>query len=155
MTGHVSEPATWRPVTGCTRVSPGSTTGVRLHPERLDQPLRWKRPRKVFVSSLSDLFHDDVPDEYIARVFAVMALAPQHTFQVLTKRHGRMRSMLNSATFQRQVGDAIRGFVATGRPDRAWYASWPLPNVWLGVTVEPDIWRALPELLLGLTEEDQ
>lgn len=187
--------ATWNPVTGCTRVSPGcencyidwappfriegrhftvpcehcggtgfepmtgkfrdshacsickgegkarshaigSTTGVRLHPERLEQPLRWKRPRKVFVNSLSDLFHDDVPDEYIARVWAVMALAPQHTFQVLTKRHGRMRSLLTSATFQRQVGDAIRGFVATGKPNRAWYASWPLPNVWVGVTVE-------------------
>ena len=187
--------ATWNPVTGCTRVSPGcencyidwappfriegrhftvpcehcggtgfepmtgkfrdshacsickgegearshaigSTTGVRLHPERLDQPLRWKRPRKVFVNSLSDLFHVDVPDEYIARVWAVMALAPQHTFQVLTKRHGRMKALLNSDTFQRQVGDAIHGFVATGKPDRAWYASWPLPNVWLGVTVE-------------------
>lgn len=114
----------------------GSTTGVRLHPERLDQPLRWRRPRKVFVNSLSDLFHDDVPDEYIARVWAVMALSSQHTFQVLTKRHARMRSLLNSATFQRQVGDAIRGFVATGKPDRAWYASWPLPNVWVGVTVE-------------------
>ena len=114
----------------------GSTTGVRLHPERLDQPLRWRRPRKVFVNSLSDLFHEDVPDEYIARVWAVMALSARHTFQVLTKRHGRMRSLLNSANFKRQVGDAIRGFVATGKPDRAWYASWPLPNVWLGVTVE-------------------
>ena len=159
--------ATWNPVTGCTRVSPGcencyidwappfriegrhftdtdgqrshaigSTTGVRLHPERLDQPLRWRRPRRIFVNSLSDLFHDDVPDEYIARIFAVMALAQRHTFQVLTKRHARMRSRLSSATFQRQVGDAIRGLVATGKPDRAWYASWPLPNVWVGVTVE-------------------
>lgn len=56
----------------------------------LDLPLRWTKPRRIFVNSMSDLFHDKVPDEYIARVFAVMALAPQHTFQLLTKRHGRM-----------------------------------------------------------------
>ena len=94
--------ATWNPVTGCTKVSPGcdhcyaervterfhgkgSFATVTLHPERLDQPLRWRKPRKVFVNSMSDLFHDDVPADYIARVFAVMALAPRHTFQVLTK----------------------------------------------------------------------
>lgn len=153
--------ATWNPVTGCTKVSPGcdhcyidrtppfriegrrfdqpgtgGTTGVRLHPERLDQPLRWKKPRRVFVNSLSDLFHDDVPDEYIARIFAVMALAPQHRFMVLTKRHGRMRSLLNSAHFRALAEAAVRGFVATGLPERAWFAEWPLPNVWLGVTVE-------------------
>lgn len=178
--------ATWNPVTGCTRVSPGctncyidwappfriegrhftvpcehcggtgfepmtgkfrgshacsickgegearshaigSTTGVRLHPERLDQPLRWRRPRRVFVNSLSDLFHDDVPDEYIARVWAVMALAENHTFQVLTKRHGRMRALLSSWEFR----EALR--CELGWPD---LAEWPLPNVWLGVTVE-------------------
>lgn len=156
--------ATWNPVTGCTRVSPGcencyidwappfrindrhfrdadgqrshaigSTTGVLLHPDRLDQPLRWTKPRRVFVNSLSDLFHDDVPDEYIARVFAVMALAPRHTFQVLTKRHGRMRSLLSSGTFGNLVADRLVGLGAE-------YAElpngWPLPNVWLGVTVE-------------------
>ncbi len=70
----------------------GSATDVRLHPERLDQPLRWKKPRRIFVNSLSDLFHDDVPDEYIARVWQAMGAAPQHTYQVLTKRHARMRS---------------------------------------------------------------
>ena len=65
-------------------------TDVRTHPDRLDQPLRWKRPRRVFVNSMSDLFHEDVPDSFIDQVFAVMALAPLHTFQVLTKRPERM-----------------------------------------------------------------
>lgn len=109
----------------------GSTTGVRLHPERLDQPLRWKRPRKVFVNSLSDLFHDDVPDEYIAHVWAVMALASQHTFQVLTKRHGRMRALLKSWDFRILVHDAVTELNGAERDE-----VWPLPNVWVGVTVE-------------------
>ena len=157
--------ATWNPISGCTRVSPGctncyidwappfriegrhfvdrdgershaigSTTGVRLHPERLDQPLRWKRPRRVFVNSLSDLFHADVPDDYIAHVFAVMALAPQHTFQVLTKRHDRMWSLLNSMKWRRSIHDHLVML------DYQWICQnplpWPLPNVWLGVTVE-------------------
>jgi protein gp37 len=108
--------ATWNPVTGCTEVSPGcdhcyaktfaerwrGTPGhhfengfdVTLRPSMLELPLRWRKPRRIFVNSMSDLFHKDVPDEYIARVFAVMALAPQHTFQVLTKRHARMRSLV-------------------------------------------------------------
>ena len=144
---------TWNPVTGCTKVSEGCDhcyaetiahrfTGtkaypngfdVTLRPERLDQPLRWKRPRKVFVSSMSDLFHKDVPDDYIARVFAVMALAPQHTFQVLTKRPGRMRSLLSSEQFESAV------FLATeGRFEGCF--PWPLPNVWLGTSVENQKW---------------
>lgn len=109
--------ATWNPVTGCTKVSAGCKhcyaerewprltklvpayagrdfTDVRCHPERLDQPLRWKKPRKVFVNSMSDLFHPDVPDAFIDQVFAVMALCPQHTFQILTKRPERMRDYL-------------------------------------------------------------
>jgi protein gp37 len=61
-------------------------------PEKLDEPLSWKKPRRVFVNSMSDLFQDGVPDAYIDRVFAVMALTPQHTFQVLTKRAERMRA---------------------------------------------------------------
>ena len=105
--------------------------------ERLDQPLRWRKPRRVFVNSLSDLFHNDVPDEYIARVWAVMALAPQHTFQVLTKRHGRMRSLLSSPDFM----DTVYEFFRAGRPRRGPFDEvdrlpWPLPNVWIGVTVE-------------------
>lgn len=105
--------STWNPVTGCTEVSPGcdhcyartlserfrSTPGhyfedgfdVVLRPERLAQVLRWARPRRIFVNSMSDLFHDQVPDWFIAQVFARMALAPRHTFQLLTKRHGGPR----------------------------------------------------------------
>ena len=154
--------ATWNPVTGCTKVSEGcdhcyaetiahrfagtkaypNGFDVTLRPERLDQPLRWKRPRKVFVNSMSDLFHKDVPDDYIARVFAVMALAPQHTFQVLTKRPGRMRSLLSSEDFESAV------FLATeGRFEG--YFPWPLPNVWLGTSVENQKWAdvRIPQLL--------
>ncbi len=145
--------ATWNPVTGCTQVSPGcdhcyaltlaerfrgtpshyfeNGFDVTLRPDKLDQPLRWTKPRRIFVTSMSDLFHSDVPDEYIARAFAVMALAPQHTFQVLTKRHGRMRSLLPSPAFEDQVR-AVSG-IETGWD---YYGTWPLPNVWLGVSVE-------------------
>jgi protein gp37 len=69
-------------------------TDVMTHEDRLDQPLRWRKPRRVFVNSMSDLFHEDVPDAFIDRVFAVMALAPQHTFQILTKRAERMRDYM-------------------------------------------------------------
>jgi protein gp37 len=137
--------ATWNPVTGCTKVSPGcdhcyaetfaerwrGTKGhyfergfdVQLRPDKLAQPLRWKRPRRIFVNSMSDLFHDAVPDEYIARVFGIMDEAPQHTFQVLTKRHARMRSLLSR-----------------------WRV---LPNVWLGVSAENQQWAdiRIPALL--------
>lgn len=174
--------ATWNPVTGCTKVSPGCDNcyaesiahrfngtkaypngfDVTLRPERLDQPLRWKRPRKVFVNSMSDLFHSAVPEEYIARVFAVMALASQHTFQVLTKRPGRMRSLLNDPGFRAHVDEAEdRGAVeATGsgampryrfeQLQRQWWrTSWPLPNVWLGTSVESQKWAdvRIPQLL--------
>ncbi len=117
---------------------------VRLLPDRLDQPIRWRRPRRIFVNSMSDLFHDSVPDDYIAEVFAVMALAQRHTFQVLTKRHGRMRSLLNSglfiasvtAAFLRRAGKA--GAVSIADPGSVVGArvAWPLPNVWTGVSVE-------------------
>ncbi len=115
--------ATWNPVRGCSRVSPGCqhcyaermarrsdrpggayegltvlahdgprwNGKVRLVPEKLDEPLRWRKPRMVFVNSMSDLFHEDIPNEFIAAVFGVMAASPQHTFQVLTKRAERMR----------------------------------------------------------------
>ena len=124
--------ATWNPVTGCTEVSPGCDhcyartfanrwLGIRGHPyeqgfavtlrpERLDEPLRWKHPRRVFVNSMSDLFHIAVPEPFIRHVFATMAAAPQHQFQVLTKRADRMERVV-------------------GRLD--------VPhNVWLGVSVE-------------------
>jgi protein gp37 len=151
--------ATWNPVTGCTEVSPGcdhcyaktfaerwrGTPGhhfeqgfdVVLRPERLDQPLKWRKPRRIFVNSMSDLFHDAVPDEYIARVFAVMSVANWHTFQVLTKRHGRMRSLLNSDDFREQVGWHATGLHPYWTADDA---GWPFPNVWLGVSVENQQW---------------
>lgn len=110
---------------------------LTLHLDRLDQPLRWTKPRKIFVNSMSDLFHKDVPDEFIVQVWAVMALAQRHTFQVLTKRHGRMRSLLSSEQFAAEV--------AAAAADRAWFnevvyeevrTTWPPRNVWLGVSVE-------------------
>jgi protein gp37 len=110
--------ATWNPVRGCTKISPGCKhcyaevfaerfRGVpghpyeqgfdlRLVPEKLEEPLKWKAPRLIFVNSMSDLFQVGVPDEYIARVAAVMHTATWHTFQVLTKRAERMRRLLNT-----------------------------------------------------------
>ncbi|MFT3964092.1 DUF5131 family protein [Propionivibrio sp.] len=127
---------TWNPVTGCTKISAGckhcyaerewprmtklvpsyagrAFTDMRCHPERLEQPLLWKRPRRIFVNSMSDLFHEDVPVDFIRAVFEVMARCPQHTFQILTKRAERMQFLLWS--------------------EFDWI---PLPNVWLGVSVE-------------------
>lgn len=172
--------ATWNPVTGCTRVSEGcrncyidrtpafriqgrkfvnGTTGVQLHPDRLDQPLRWKRQRRIFVNSLSDLFHEDVPDEFIAAVFGVMAACPSHTFQILTKRPERMRKWFGWVESKR--GDLIVALVKQGGAwpkvdeysaesvlcaycaidvleplSRIKWAPWPVPNVWLGVSIE-------------------
>lgn len=116
---------------------PGSFAEVTLHPERLETPLRWRKPRRVFVNSMSDLFHDQVPDEFIASVFAAMAAAPEHTFQILTKRHGRMRALLSRPDFH---------IVAVGKDGAA---PWPLPNVWMGVSVEDQRWADIrvPALL--------
>jgi len=107
--------ASWNPVTGCSKVSQGckhcyaergwarlsanpktvyygrNFTDVKCHPERLDQPLRWKKPRRIFVNSMSDLFHEDIPYDFISAIFGVMAATPQHTYQVLTKRPEKMR----------------------------------------------------------------
>jgi protein gp37 len=98
--------ATWNPVTGCSKISPGCKycyaerlterfgrqkfSTIILHPERLELPLRWRMPRRIFVNSMSDLFHESVPDAFITRVFEIMTRAPQHTFQVLTKRADRL-----------------------------------------------------------------
>jgi protein gp37 len=120
--------ATWNPVVGCTKVSPGCDRcyaerialrfpktfpngfALTLRPDALDLPLHWRRPRTIFVNSMSDLFHVGVPDEYIAEVFEVMVRTPQHTYQVLTKRAQRLASL-------------------------APRLSWP-DNVWMGVSVE-------------------
>src|SRR6059058_4045621 len=107
--------ATWNPVTGCDQVSPGCAHcyaktfaerfegvlghpyeqgfALRLWPDRLDLPLRWRRPRMIFVNSMSDLFHERVPFEFVQRVFATMEAAQQHTFQILTKRHERLAEL--------------------------------------------------------------
>lgn len=107
-------------------------TDVVMHHDRLDQPLRWRRPRRVFVNSMSDLFHEDVPDSFIDAVFAVMALAGQHTFQILTKRPERMRAYLQNEW----VGFRQREQMQLMRPTSVLDVSYPLPNVWLGVSVE-------------------
>ncbi|MFF7476608.1 DUF5131 family protein [Streptomyces sp. NPDC008092] len=128
---------------------------VNLLNHRLTEPLRWKTGRKVFVNSLSDLFHKNVPDEFIAKVFAVMALTPQHSYQVLTKRHARMRSLVGNPEFEKQVDYELLHFPPFADPKltrRSWplpKAGWPLPNVWLGVSVENQQWADLriPALL--------
>jgi protein gp37 len=138
--------ATWNPVTGCTEVSPGcdhcyaKTLHERFHgkgsfsvvvrsDEKLFVPFKWR-------NSMSDLFHDDVPGGFIANVFSVIARTPQHTYQLLTKRQGRMRSLLNRKSFRTTIQD-ISG------------APWPLPNLWLGVSVEDQKWAnvRIPALL--------
>lgn len=108
--------ATWNPVRGCTKISPGckhcyaerfaerfrGVNGhpfeqgfdIRLVPHKLGEPLRWSEPRMIFVNSMSDLFHDEVPESYIARVAATMRVARWHTYQILTKRSGRLRELL-------------------------------------------------------------
>ncbi|MEV8610205.1 phage Gp37/Gp68 family protein [Amycolatopsis sp. NPDC051373] len=159
--------ATWNPVTGCTKVSPGcdhcyaetlherfngkgSFATVTLHPERLEKPLGWRKPRRVFVNSMSDLFHDAVPDEFIARVWATMAASPQHTFQVLTKRHGRMRSLLSSEEFDLAVAEEWSKLGTTaGALDPDHTPPYPLPNVWIGVSTEDQKWAdiRIPALL--------
>lgn len=128
--------ATWNPVLGCTKVSAGcahcyaerfserfrDVSGhpfeqgfdLRLVPAKLDQPRRWRQPRRVFVNSMSDIFHPEVPESYIAAVGRVMSEVRRHTYQVLTKRHERMRELLGGPL--------------------AWMAG--LPNVWFGVSVE-------------------
>lgn len=155
---------TWNPVTGCTKVSQGclncyaeifdkrfakkdgrdfvpwtvkaqrdaGVSGVQLHPERLSKPLHWKKPRRIFVNSMSDLFHDSIDDEFIARVFDTMAIAQHHTFQVLTKRPQRMLERLMRDGFAERVWGHACGYGLD--------VSWPLPNVWLGVSVENQHW---------------
>lgn len=161
---------TWNVVTGCDKISdgcdhcyaeniarrfaggPGFPNGfaVTVHPERLLAPLRWRKPTRVFVNSMSDMFHADISDELIARMFAVMAATPQHTYQILTKRHGRMRSLLGSAEFVDRFDAELLDLTVNRFPALArdrW--SWPLPNVHLGVSCEDQHWAdiRIPALL--------
>ena len=163
------------PYEGLVRIASGKPTGwngvVRMVHEHLADPLRWKRPRRVFVNSMSDLFHGGLSNEQIAAVFGVMAASPRHTFQVLTKRARRMREWFEWAAgefTERQRGIACAphtframldaAFELLGRPskqalDAAWHAHdadlWPLPNVWLGVSTENQAAadERIPELL--------
>lgn len=111
------------------------TGKLRFNDRALDLPLRWRKPRRIFVNSTSDLFHEDVPDEWIDKVFAVMALSPQHTFQVLTKRPERMREYIHPRP-------SARGPCVQDRIEAIYYANhqypsaWPLPNVWIGTSIE-------------------
>lgn len=173
---------TWNPVTGCTKVSAGckhcyaermakrlagrhgypaapDSFRVTQHPDRLTQPLHFRRPRMIFVCSMGDLFHRDVPDKFIDQVFAIMALCPQHTFQVLTKRPERMAEYLNwyEFTAERAIegrvdrvdmwGHAMGEF--DGKPGHTRFIFNPLPNVWLGTSVEdqPAADERVPHLL--------
>ncbi len=127
-------------LTRMTASGPKWTGKIRLVPEVLDQPLRWRKPRRIFVNSMSDLFHEDVPSEFIAAVFGVMAGARQHTFQVLTKRPERM------AQWFRWVETDVREprweclekaeELIDREPQEDSESTWPLPNVWSGVSVE-------------------
>lgn len=130
---------------------------IKLVPDALDQPFSWKKPRRIFVNSMSDLFHENVPEKFIDRVFAVMALANRHVFQILTKRPQRMQEYLNNFTFERMIESCMdsEGHSQIPRytmqkimhlfgkfPNSTLYPNeplrnhWPLPNVWLGVSVE-------------------
>lgn len=127
---------------------PGWSGKIKLVPEKLHEPLAKRVPHRIFVCSTSDLFHEDVPFEFIAAVWGVMAAARQHTFQVLTKRPERMREFLawlvdpkqgsrgyvwqSLYSYAREAGVSERRL--GGKMDSPW--PWPLPNVWLGVSVE-------------------
>ena len=126
-------------LTTLTNGGPVWTGDVRLVPELLDAPLRWRKSRRVFVNSMSDLFHESVPDTFIDQVFAVMALSPQHTFHVLTKRPERMRSWGGATGAEKAVrGRAweMLGYMPKYEHHDVISRPWPLPNVWLGVSVE-------------------
>lgn len=149
-----------------TKAGPVWTGNVRFNAQWLNQPLRWRNPRRIFVCAHGDLFHESVPDAWIDRVFAVMALCPQHTFQVLTKRSARMRYYFGTRAgdWQAVLSDANPAATlaitkndverALGRAQKFSYdpatPAWPFPNIWLGVSVE-DQKRAnerIPDLLI-------
>jgi len=113
-----------------TPAGPRWTGKIVLVEKHLEDPLRWKKPRKIFVNSMSDLFHEDIPPSVIAKIFAVMAAAPEHTFQLLTKRPERMQDLLAWDEFPNIVRQESVAFTWDYDGD------WPLPNVWLGVSCE-------------------
>jgi protein gp37 len=166
--------ASWNPVTGCTKVSDGCKhcyaerdwarlaaprvkpnlytgrdfTDVRCHPEKLDIPLHWEKPRRIFVNSMSDLFHESVPDSFIDKVFAVMALADHHIFQILTKRPERMLAWSRREHSRTAPVEAMAELYVdhpemaerwpfdSERAHKLGMNPWPPSNVWLGVSCE-------------------
>jgi protein gp37 len=127
----------------------GPGFGVTLHPDALLEPLRWRKPRKVFVDSMADVLHAKVPVDFVAQVWAVMALTPQHTYQVLTKRPERYVHVLDDSCrcggghrpgidFRHLVADHIRRLARSPRREVDLLACWPLANVWLGTSIESD-----------------
>lgn len=163
--------AAWNPVTGCSKVSPGcancyaegiarrfwgdrSFREVQFHPERLDHPLRWRKPRKIFVNSMSDLWHESITDEQLDQIFAVMALTPQHSYQCLTKRPERMKEYLGDCSVANRIRKKAFSLYLSGHklghPDAYTYwlysedgkyfthykCPFPLINVWIGASVE-------------------
>lgn len=155
---------TWNPVSGCSKVSDGcqncyaesmtrrfdkswkpwtkanAERNVQLFPGRLDIPLHWRKPRKVFVCSTSDLFHEEVPWYYIDQVFARMGAARNHTFLVLTKRPRKMRGYFIDPGVRERTRKIAQLMGVKVQTDPFWISAdlwkWPLPNVWLGVTAE-------------------
>lgn len=122
-----------------TKSGPRWTGKVELIEERLTAPLRWRKPARIFALSMSDLFHESVPDAWIDRIFAVMGLAPSHTFQILTKRAERMRDYMATPSRYHRVYDAaceitraVHPGLVMGPPE----CNWPLRQCWLGVSVE-------------------
>lgn len=111
---------------------------IKVVDEALEQPLRWQKPRMIFVNSMSDLFHENVSDKVIDRIFAVMALATQHTFQVLTKRPERMKAYLSTPNREGIVKGAAWELLGhmPKRSNAGMKPAFPLPNVWMGVSVE-------------------
>jgi protein gp37 len=121
--------ATWNPITGCTKISPGCKNcyaerlalrlkamgnrryrngfGVTLHPDQLSLPLRWRQPKRIFVNSMSDLFHESVSEDYIRRVFEIMVRADWHIFQILTKRSGRLTGLAGQLPWPRNVWQGV------------------------------------------------
>lgn len=114
----------------------GPGFGLTVHPDALSIPLGWVKPRRIFVNSMSDLFHARVPREFVARVFAVMAATPQHTYQVLTKRTSRMAALLSKSDFYAEVRQALRDHHGMSEVDAFGTDRFPLWNGWLGTSVE-------------------
>lgn len=195
--------ATWNPVRGCDKISPGCKNcyaetvanrfkgvkghayeqgfDLRLVPHLLEAPLHWKMPQRIFVNSMSDLFHEGVPFDYIDKVFAIMALCPQHTFQVLTKRSDRKWAYIQLLEEKARHFGGIRGASAYGvyayvekinsnfgdpkfagilnqawmkRKDEVGDIRWPLPNVILGVSAENQEYanKRIPEAIIPLLD---